>query len=332
MLPSSSPAKDAGLSTLKLGFKSRWEHYLNLFYLVLRMEITDVFGNALEILKRNPKAIVPYALFSLLVGGMALIYIFSGLSGLGINLVGYPATLTTNITNAAELLPFLKSVVFFAFFLSIISFFIKPVLTGLYISAADRGYVSKAPSLSAAFKVAKKRYLSLLATELLIILIFAATFAILAAIFLLPMILFGTHASTAIWLILGIILLVIFLVLLEMFLYQAYVVVILENLGAVQAIKKSIEIGKKNLLKIFIVFLISAIILSLYGVLISVLQIILEFVFGDVLLGSTISQIINFILSSGITVWFIFVSVGFYNAYVSKRKSTKSKRHRKRRR
>ncbi len=273
-----------------------------------------------NILRSNPRVVLPLLAFTLIIGGITLYYVFSLLNGLyGVNGVGLGHHIKTNSSYLSTLIPFFEKIALFILLLTLISFFITPLLTGFYISVANQGHIKTRISTGIAFSFAKKTYLTLLATEIVIYAIWIAATAILALIFLLPVGYFGLGIGSIIWLLLGCIISLIILILLGILLYEAYPIAAMEKVGAIGAIKRSVDVGLRKICEIFVVFLVMAAILIGYTIILGLLQVTFEFLasaYGVLFIGTIIAQIINFILGSGLNSWFLMVPVGFYKGYV----------------
>ena len=284
------------------------------------IEATDIFVKTFNILRSNPRVVLPLLAFTLIIGGITLYYVFSLLNGpYGVNGVALGHHIKTNSSYLSTLIPFFEKIVMFILLLILVSFFITPLLTGFYISVANQGYIKSRISTGTAFSFAKKAYLTLLATELIIYAIWIAAIAILALIFILPVGYFGRGIGTIIWLLLGGIISLIILIFLGVLLYEAYPIAAMERVGAIGAIKRSVDVGWRKIREIFVVFLVTAAILIGYITILGLLQTTLEFLastYGVLSIGIIIAQTINFILGSGLNSWFLMVPVGFYKGYV----------------
>ncbi len=293
------------------------------------MGVSDIFGYAFDTIKNNPKIILPYLLLIIFAGGIVLYSVLGGLENIyGPSLFTTPAGPQAPF-GMAQLTQFFVGVLPVLSLVFLIAIFITPLIFGIYLSLADQSYRKKSINLGAAFHSAVRRYVDLLATYVLIAIIWIIAILIIAAIFLLPLVSFGAGFGTLLWLLLGMLVLLATVILLSILFYQAYTVVILENLGAVAAVRRSVAIGKQNISAIFSIFALSALIVIGYIIVIGILAVAIEGSFAlshHLLYGITISQAINFILDSAMASWFALIPVGFYMTYVKKAGNAKAKR------
>lgn len=292
------------------------------------MGIGDIFGYTFYIVKNNPRVILPYLICTILVGSIVLYLVLGGLETIyGPSLFSMPQMQAP--FSGAQAMQFYEGVLPVLILILLIPLFIASLLVGIYVSVADQGYRKKGISLSAAFQVAKSNYVNLLFTSLLVVIIWIIVISIMAAIFLLPIIVIGAGLGTVLWLALGALVFLAVVILLSILLYEAFTVVILENLGAISAVKRSIEIGKRNMSTIFFVFVIGAVITIGYAIVIGLLAVGIEGAFAlahQLIFGIVISQAINFILASGMSAWLAMIPVGFYRTYVQKASKAKAKK------
>lgn len=296
------------------------------------MGITNVFGKTFRILRDNPRIIIPNLIFSAFIGSLALYFVFSNLS----SLYGINALQSAGVHSGAHLagglsamLPFLAALVPFMAIVYLISFFVGPVLYGMYISIAEQGYGKKKVSLRTAWHVAAKNYYNLLATEVLVSIIWIVFVAVLAAIFVVPAVLAIASPLVGAWLGIGTVIFIVGSVLIGIALYEAFAVVIMERLGAFKAIKRSIAIGKRYPCKVFKIFLLALLIVVVYAILISIFQAALEIAFafaGIIFAGAIIAQAVNFVLNSAVGSWISMVPLGFYLDYVRRRAAVAPRR------
>jgi hypothetical protein len=294
------------------------------------MSITDVFSKTFNILKDNPKIVLPNLIFTSLIGGLVLYSVFSLLSGVyGISILGSHAVQAGvhQTRSVSEVLALITHIIPIIIFVYLIALFVNPLLNGMYINIADQGYRKGKISLSTAFSTIRRSYFSLFATELLITIVWIVVLLVFAVVFLLPTI--GTGGLLhLLWLIAGCLIFLALSIFIGICLYESYAIVVIERIGAINAVRKSIEIGKQNLGSIFKIFLVTPVIVLVYSVFIGMLQTALEFVFSirsDVFFGTIIAQIINFVLNSGLGAWIAMIPAGFYFDYVKKARSRKRK-------
>lgn len=296
---------------------------LSAIYSCDQVGVTEIFSSALETVKDNPRIIVPYLILSFVLGGLAVYGIIHGIASVyGMGVFGQSgSSVATGSAANTQMVQLVHGLVPLICLIIIISIFITPLVRGMYISIADQSYKNGRISLGRAFRAAKRRYATLLATMLLIALIWVAVSLVLGAVFLLPIALIGTAFATRAWLFLGLLVLIALMILLSILFYEAYAVVMLENVDAVSAIKRSMSIGRKNLANIFSVFAISAVILALYVIFLTFVAFVFEgglAAYNQVLTGVAITQLINFVLGSVMGAWFSLIPVGVYRAYVQK--------------
>ena len=298
------------------------------------MGVADIFGKTFQILRKNPRIVVPYLLFTFLVGGVVLYTVFSGLGNLyGSGIFGLRGIAHANLSaGLPAVIQFFTGLLTVMVLLGVFSLIVTPFLLGTYINIADQGYGKGIVAFNKAFKVARDNYSRLLGIELLLAVIWIIVLVVLAAIFASPIIFFGANLASGIWLVIGMGVGIAVSVLLGILFYEAYTVAVLENRDVADAIRRSISIGKMNLARIFTIFLITAAILIVYITIITILQVLLETGlagFGSLFVGATIAQVVNYMLSSGLAVWMALIPVGFYKEYVrsAERKIAKGKAH-----
>ncbi|MFI5412756.1 MAG: hypothetical protein ACHQX1_02600 [Candidatus Micrarchaeales archaeon] len=282
------------------------------------MGITEIFGKTFDIVKNNPKIILPYLVFTMIIGVFVIYSVFSSIGTIYSSpMIPGGAHTTPSLNSIIQVYETLVPVLVLIIGLSV---FIAPLLLGAYIDIADQGYNRTKVSMSRAFDVAKKNYVHMFLTGLLLFIIWTVFGATFIVAFVLPIVISHVHLLTVLWLLLGCILFFILGIILCLLLYEAYAVVILEKLGAVEAVKRSIDIGKKNLGAIFAVIVVTVLISLGYslviGIAVSVIQIPLE-LSGNIFLGVGIGQFINFVFSSVLSSWIALIPVGFYKEYVA---------------
>ncbi|MDE1850792.1 MAG: hypothetical protein KGH54_03300 [Candidatus Micrarchaeota archaeon] len=292
------------------------------------MGTIGIFGKTLDILKSNPIGILPYLIVTAFFGGIVLYTVFSGLSAVyGINVFGPSAP--HNLAGVSSLVPFYMSLVPVIAALLLVSLFINPLLLGIYLSMADQGYNKKRVSLGGAFDVAKRNYSKLFAVGVAIAAIWLAVIGVLAAIFLLPLVMGGFGAGAVLWLLLGAIVFIVVAVVLSILLYEAFAIVVLERTGPIAAIRRSIEIGRKNMRGVFAVFIVLGAIVIAYSIALTVFQIALEYAFSATsspLAGALVAQAVNFLLGSAMGAWFAMLPAGVYFEFAKKASGAKRRK------
>lgn len=152
-----------------------------------------------------------------------------------------------------------KTILFYAFLvipLLLASLFLGLFLQCVYCEIARQAYSGKKVSLVKSFEVGKNKFLSLFGTYLL-----AFVLLLFLNLILVPLIFFGNF---------GLIFFIIFAIILNfsafILFYEIPATVVLENLSGMDAIKRSIDLGRKNfwslVLIIFLAFFIVGIVNS----------------------------------------------------------------------
>lgn len=285
------------------------------------MGISSVLGKSFGILKANPKIILPYFVLTAVIG---IISVYLSLS-LASAATGYGVNTVSSFFSLA--LGTLVKLVLLLILIIVLVVFAIPLLISMYIDIADQGHKKKTVSLERAFGVAKSNYLNTLLLSILITIIWIIVSAVLGAVFVAPVILLG-GLGTVLWLILGLIVSLVVLVALSIYLFEAYTVLILERLGPVSAIKRSLEIGKQKLGLLFRVFLLLFLVAIVFIIVDSAVVYLIEAsvgLSGQKLLGLGIAETVNFLFSSAFSSWFIMIPVAFYKAYVVKGSATRKR-------
>jgi hypothetical protein len=270
--------------------------------------IFGVVSESFDIIKRNPIIVLPvliaYVAVTLSIG---TIVVFTGIYAvLGLHVTTYLHHMPSINSISQHAILLVSVLVLIAF---VIIGLVQLLLGGIYVSMGEQFYTGRKVSLDAAFKKAESRYLAMLgagvimlAVVLLIALVLGSILYIggraLLASFSWPL-LFTVIILAILPLIAAVIIAILF--------FQTTTVIIVENKGPVPAIKKAMEIGGKNFLAIFALYLIIAVLYAVLGLfaLIPIVGIIIQFI------GGTILGIIS-----------LLVQPGFYFNYVS----TNSKR------
>ena len=275
-----------------------------------------MFNKSFDILRANPKIILPYLIFTAVIGILAVyasLLLVGSASSTGVNTAS--SFLSLALGTLGRLVPLIVLI-------AALAILVIPLIIGAYISIADQGYQKKKVSLRIAFGVAKRNYLNMLLLSILVTIIWIAVFAVIGLAFVVPAFMLG-RVGTALWLLLGMIVSIVVMVVLTLYLYEAYTVVILEKLGPIGAVRRSFQIGKQRLGLLFKVFALTILVAMGFVIVDSIAVIIIEIplsLSGQMLLGIGIGQALNFLLSSAFSSWFIMISVAFYKEYVGKRK------------
>lgn len=271
----------------------------------------DLLGNAYDILKNNPKIIVPYLIISVFT---AILQNLIPNSGFGSGALGLGVAF---------------SVVAIVIFGYLIVFVLQIFLTGFYVSIADQGYKKETISFDKAFAVAKQNFVRILLTYLLLFVIAVIVAIVLIAIFLAPLFALGLFSGSSssstglagagiIVILFGLALIIIIplTILITILLYQLYPALVLETLGPVNAIKRSIAIGRNNMVPILLVFLATAAVGFLFAIIPYLIAV------GISLLNQLAGSILSGIVQSIVVSWSSLIPVLFYYNYVAKPAST----------
>ena len=280
------------------------------------MGIGAVFTKTFDVLKKNPKIILPYLLFTAIIGVAAVYFSLSLVNsystGLGSASPGY----------ASAALDVLAGLVPLILVIMLVSVFVAPFLCGMYIDMADQGYRGGKVLLKKAYGTAKANYLNMLLAGLAVGVFWVVAVAVLAIVFALPAAAFGLHFATGLWIVLGVLVSIIALVLLSIYLFEVYTVLIIEGRGPIDAIKRSVDIGKNNTGSIFGVLAITCVIGVCFAIVDSLIIIALEFLLTIGIgkgFGIAGAEMVNFILSAAFSSWLALFPVGFYKEFISKK-------------
>lgn len=216
------------------------------------MAIEKVLEHTLDLVRRERKVVlpivliwIPYALFAII----ALQAVFSVEQYM--SLEGMQEILTDSVLLwqvIESLLPYIAVSVP----VIVLSFSISVFLSCVYAEITRQSYTQHRVSLSQSFSVAKSRFLSLLWTYIVEFLIMVLVFVALIALGVLG----GTIGGIVLAALIGIVSLVLF----NLFFYETPAIVVLEGKGGLEAVKRSYEIGRRNLGSLFVVLLIVGII------------------------------------------------------------------------
>ncbi len=284
------------------------------------MGIGAVFTKTFDILKKNPKIIWPYLIFTAVIGVAALYFslsLVSSYSGsLGSATPGY----------AAAALDVLAGLVPLILVVMLVSVFVAPFMYGMYMDIADQGYGGGKVLLKKAYDTARANYLNMLLAGIAVGICWVVAVAVLAIVFALPAAAFGLHFTTGLWIALGVLVSIVALILLSIYLFEVYAVVIIEGKSPIDAIRRSFDIGKKNLGSIFGVLAITCVIGVCFAIVDSLVIIALEFLLTAGVgrgFGIAGAQVVNFILSAAFSSWIALLPVGFYKEFISKKGKAK---------
>ena len=214
----------------------------------------------------------------------------------------------------------------------IVLLFMAPLWAGTYYSMVFQGLDAKRVSIFDAFGAARGRYFSLLLTMFLQIVIYIVVFGVILSPLAGPVLALinngsGTSVASALagqllkLLLIGTLvfvgLLIASLVLVPL-LYEATALVMIEGLGGVDAIKRSIEIGRENFWKIVWLMIV-------FGFAIGMIYVgewIVAAIFGVMghVLGAVVGAVISVLVASFVAAWSYALQIVFYREFVGGRK------------
>ncbi len=286
------------------------------------MSITDIFGESFDTIWKYPKAILPYLVMELVISLLVIIAVFE-LAGMAV---------ATGIISAS----FWALIIGIIAMSFVIGMFITPLFYGVYTNIEVQKLKKKRFSLRAAYNSTKARYgtlfwagLANLAIYLVIVIVFAglllgyigANGPVLAA-------LGAVHAGTAHtsalrplatlagFLLLWAVLLILCTGIAAVFLFQYVPIAILEGRGALDSIKRSFEVGRKNFWSILGALVIYMIIVLLVYFVVGIIS--TPFDLASRTVGSLVQILISSVVGSFVYPWYIMIMTSFYNSYVRK--------------
>jgi hypothetical protein len=262
------------------------------------MKSLDTAIKSLELVYKNPKIM----LIPLAVIGLSFIFLFALGLFVGINIINIILRGGNAIDAISNLsISFLVILALVLLYL-VILFLISPFITGMFISSGIQALEGKL-SLAKAFDKAKKKYLSLLGVSFIKIGIFIV-FLLVPLIFVL---LLGSISKIllAILVILYLIFLFIGMMFLLLLLFQTDTVVFTENRKAIDAIKRSFDIGKQKFLSIiatnFFLFLLVfgiSLIVRVFGIIFSFIDGVLMLPIFEILFSILVEIPVSCFISS----------------------------------
>ncbi len=286
------------------------------------MSITGIFGESFDTIWKYPKAILPYLVMELVISLLVIIAVFE-LAGTAV---------ATGIISAG----FWALIIGIIVMSFVIGMFITPLFYGVYTNIEVQKLKRKRLSLRSAYDATKTRYgtlfwagLANLAIYLAIIIVFAglllgyigANGTVLAALGSVHT--GAVHTSVlrplvalAGFLLLWAVLLVLCTGIAAIFLFQYVPIVILEKRGALDSIKRSFEVGRKNFWSILGVLVIYMIIVLLVYFVVGIIS--TPFDLASRAAGSLVQILISSIVGSFVYPWYIMIMTSFYNSYVRK--------------
>lgn len=212
-----------------------------------------VFEFSFGLFKREPKVVLPNVL-TLIPSGLLSILILHGAGMVGRWLNGRGIQeLFTNPTLLFELIRAVLTYVIVAISILIASGLISILLLCLYSDVVRQAYTRKKILLTQAFSTAKSRFLPLLWTYFLELLIIGLIFGGLFGLGLI-----GGIIGIVVAMIVGIILILLVLI----FFYEIPAIVVLENKSGIEAIRRSFSIGRRNFWSLVLIFFIVGIVLN----------------------------------------------------------------------
>ena len=214
----------------------------------------------------------------------------------------------------------------------IILLLMSPFWVGVYYSMVFQGLDAKRVSIFDAMGVARGRYFSLLLVMFLQVVIYLVIFGLILSPLIGPVLgLINSGGSASIasaimgqiikLLLIGTLvfvgLMIAALVLLPL-LYEATALVMIEGLGGVDAIRRSIEIGRENFWKIVWLMTVFGLVVGM----IYVVEWIVTAVFGVMghVLGIVVGAVLSVLVSSLVTAWSYALQIVFYREFVGGRK------------
>ena len=214
----------------------------------------------------------------------------------------------------------------------IILLLMSPFWVGVYYSMVFQGLDAKRVSIFDAMGAARGRYFSLLLVMFLQVVIYLVIFGLILSPLIGPVLgLINSGGSASIasaimgqiikLLLIGTLvfvgLMIAALVLLPL-LYEATALVMIEGLGGVDAIRRSIEIGRENFWKIVWLMTVFGLVVGM----IYVVEWIVTAVFGVMghVLGIVVGAVLSVLVSSLVTAWSYALQIVFYREFVGGRK------------
>lgn len=272
-------------------------------------------GNAFKVLKEHPVVVVPVIAFAIVLMIVGVILVLATVGAAGSNLASLLTTSTPSIRSLFTIFAPLIVVI------GIIALVGGAIMDGMYIDLARQGLSGKV-SLESAWSTAKGKALRLIALNILILIIDLIIIVILAFATGLPSTVSSAIAhytssvasgssgisvliSLVVSLLAFFILLVITLIITSILFYQARVVVVLENCGVIDALKRSIDIGVKNFLTLLLFLIFVGIVSGMVGFVISLL--------GSIPIIGIIIRIVGELL---LGVWGSMIPTMFYFEYI----------------
>lgn len=282
------------------------------------MGLTDVIADSFEIVKRYPSIVLPF-LIIFIIGAIAIVLFALSMSGA--NLMAQLQSSSSTISAIWILIPGLVILV-------IVFAIVFLLLGGIYIDVAVQGFTKK-PSLGEALGVSSDRFWSMLAYGIITGAVYILVFIVLALLLLGPALLtnvnsmlHSTTGSTAAsapmirqvmhlslsFRIFALVLAIVYCVL-YLFFWLGPAFVVAGKLGPIDALKKSVEVGKKKFWPVLGTLLLLLIISLAFGLITDILAII-----------PILGVVIVFILYLFFYSFMLLIPTVFYLEYVKKTK------------
>ncbi len=274
------------------------------------MDISAIIFDPLKALLSKPSLLLPMIMFILVFTFVLVGLVFGSVQNPAIGLPVHVPVSTGGLSTIVLVL---------ALIVIIAALLIVPLLNGIYIVLSSQLRTGKQLSLNAAIARSKQKYMSLLGADFLAglieIAVIGGLYAIGYGILLLSLGILGI-----LLLLIVVLLMIAALFTLTIIFFQINAVIIIEDKRAVEGIKRSIEIGKKNpwsiigtvLLLIVLDFVLSLVL----GFIVEILS--LPFMLAGVLAVMVIYLILTGIIDGVLAAWFAMVPGTFYYSYVAK--------------
>ncbi len=268
--------------------------------------LEKVVGDSFNSIIKNPRSLAPTTIYYVAILVFAFIFVLVLFIGsIGTAISSYIAAPSNHLMSQIGLLTstsLLSTVVVAAAIIFFIVIYLPSVLlSGLFLAMGSQMANKKRLSITDAFKTARSRYIPLLAAGIISTLCFLIIAGVFVGLGLLIMAASLSTVSTILLLIPLVIAAVIVLVIYAVYFFQLNAVIIIEDVGAIQGIRRSFEIASRTRLWIFILLIILAVISGILGIASTVLAII-----------PLAGAILAFIISVFTTTWFGIIPAYFY--------------------
>jgi hypothetical protein len=270
---------------------------------------------------KSPGALILYIIVSIAISGSVLATMLAG---------GYASSLRLGLVpllGHIELI--LVGALVGAFVLGL---FIYPFFIGIFFNSAAEGEKGDS-SLGRAYQATKKRYVDLFLTYLIPLLVQIAIVGV-------PLLLYFSYLSSAMaalnstagsgsaaavnaafsrigtvleWDAVLLVAIIISLVV-DLFIYPLPASVVIEGRKGIDALKRSVEIARANLISIFIIGVLLAVAAFVASIVIGIISAV--FIFVNIIVGYVISMVLGTLLGAFIIAWTIQSIHFFYKEYV----------------